>query len=282
MRPRQLRRRAVRHDLAAVEEDDLVADAVDLVHVVAGEQDRQLAVAPQVLNQAQRLVGDVGVERRGRLVHEDELRVVEHRLDQHDAGALAGREVAVAPRRQLLHLEVIEQLVDLAGRLVDLVEVGEDEQVLPHRRAVLQVVVGRGEVDPPQRFLLVREEVPPEVLDRAAVGDGRAEQDVDARRLAGAVGAQQANDAAFFDGERDAGQGAQGAEVLGQAFDFEKRFHERAAYREQKKSPPSLVGSGILINRGLRNKPPGANQTEVATCRRRAIESRHWYRVLLS
>ena len=124
-------RRVLSDDAAVVQEDDLVADAGHLVHLVAGVDDRQIARLAQRFDQRQGPVGDVRIERRGRLVHEHHLRIVQQRFDQIDAGALAGRERQEALAHQLGDAEVAAQLADLVLGFGNPIQAREDDQVFP-------------------------------------------------------------------------------------------------------------------------------------------------------
>ena len=66
-----------------------------------------------------------------------------------------------------------------------------------------------------------RVQVLAEVADRAAVGQGDADEHLDGGRLAGAVGAEQSDDLALGEAERDPVHGSEGAIVLGEVVDVE-------------------------------------------------------------
>ena len=55
-------RRVLRDDAAVIEEDDLVADAGDLVHLVAGVDDGQVARLAEGFDQGQGAIGDIRVQ----------------------------------------------------------------------------------------------------------------------------------------------------------------------------------------------------------------------------
>jgi hypothetical protein len=86
---RHLERRAVGDDAAAVKEDDAVAHPFDLGHVVRRVEDREAAGAPDVLERAPRLLRDVGIETRRRLVEDEEVGLVEERAREPGARLLA-------------------------------------------------------------------------------------------------------------------------------------------------------------------------------------------------
>ena len=104
-------------DAAVIQEDDLIADTGHFVHLVAGVDDRQVARIAQRLDQRQRAIGDVRIERGGRLVHQHHLRIVQQGFDQVDAGSLAGGERQESLAHQVVDAEVLAQLADLALRV---------------------------------------------------------------------------------------------------------------------------------------------------------------------
>ena len=175
----------------------------------------------QALDERQRAVGDVRVERGGRLVHQDDFGVVQQRLDQVDAGFLAGGQRHEALVHELGDAEVLAHRPDLAFGLVDPVQAGEDDQVFPDRDAVLEHVVGGREVDALQAGFAVLVEVQAEVADGAAVGQRDADEHLDGGRLAGAVGAEETDDLALGETEGDPVDGLEGAVVLGEVVDVE-------------------------------------------------------------
>ena len=97
-RVQRLRRRDFHH-LAEVEHDDAVAQVLDDVEIVRDEQHRQAEALAQVGQQVDHLRLDRHVERRHRLVGDDELRLDRERARDADALALAAGElVRKAPR----------------------------------------------------------------------------------------------------------------------------------------------------------------------------------------
>ena len=223
----QASRRVLGHDAAVVQEDDLVADAGHLVHLVAGVDDRQVSFFAELFDERQGAVGDVGVERGGWLVHQHDLGVVQQRLDQVDARLLAGRECPKDLAHVVGDAEVLAQVADLFFRPRDPVEPGKDDQVLPDADAALEHAVRRREVDALQAGFAVLVQVQAEVADTAAVGQGDADQHLDGGGLAGAIGPEQADDAALLQGEADVVDGAERAVELGQVVDFQDGRHGR-------------------------------------------------------
>ncbi len=99
------RRRACRgrdlDDLAEVHDRDPVRDVADDREVVRDEEVRQLEVGLEGLEQVDDLGLDRDVERRDRLVADDEVRVERERAREPDALALAARELVRVARRRI-------------------------------------------------------------------------------------------------------------------------------------------------------------------------------------
>jgi len=78
-----------------------------------------------------RLVRDVRVEARGRLVEHEELGCVDQRFAEIDPRGLARRELAGDAVAEVRDLEKREQFVDPAADAADAVDQPEDKEVLP-------------------------------------------------------------------------------------------------------------------------------------------------------
>ena len=100
--------------LAAIEFEDPARDVVEEVAVVGHDQDRAGIVAQMAFQPGHRL----GVEMVGRLVEQQQFRLVEQQLAQRDAAALAARK--------LCHVGIVGRAAQRVHRLVDLaVEIPE-------------------------------------------------------------------------------------------------------------------------------------------------------------
>ena len=146
----------------------------------------------QLADQRPELGADLRVEADGRLVEEDELRVVDEAAGQqqaaaHPAGELVdGVFAAVAQPRQ------VERRVDRGGDVLDPVEAGEDREVVLDGDVDVEVVeLGDDAHHRPRRLRFARQLVV-EDAQLAGVGDRLAGEQPHRRRLAGAVGAEQA------------------------------------------------------------------------------------------
>ena len=72
----------------------------------------RLAVVLQMLPHP---VGGIGIERGRRLVQQQQLRLVDQRLRQRDAGLLPGRELAVGAVEEIAEIEIGGELLDALG-----------------------------------------------------------------------------------------------------------------------------------------------------------------------
>ena len=100
----------VRDDLPLVDDEDPVADELDLGKDVRREEDR--VVLPQVADQLADLHDLPRVEADRRLVEDEDLRLVDERAREADALPVALREVADRLRRDVVDEALLERLVD--------------------------------------------------------------------------------------------------------------------------------------------------------------------------
>ena len=201
-----------------------VGDVADDVEVVRDEDVGEPEVALQVLEQVEDLRLHRDVERRDRLVADDQLRVDGERARDADALALAAGEL-VREAVVVLRVEAddLEQLLDAAldlgvgAELVHLERLGDDEaDALARVQRRVRVLEDHHHLAPDRPHLRAREvrDVAPVEDDLAA---GRVEQAHDAarhRRLAAAGLADDAERLALVDGEGDAVDGLDGADLL--------------------------------------------------------------------
>ena len=213
--------------LAVAEHGGAVAERGDLQQAVRDEDDRA-AGGGLVADGVEDALGEVGGQRRGHLVEEEDVGLDRQRP----------REVEDAERGQR----------QVAGEVVE-VEAGKAEDADPVAERARggggeAEVVRDAEVGDQRRFLVDRHEAGAAGVgggargeggaaeqDPAAVGADGAGQDLDQRGLAGAVGAHQRVDLAGKDGEAGAAQGSDGAVGLGDAGGVEERRHGTEALR---------------------------------------------------
>ena len=122
--------------LAVVDDDGPLGDVLDVGDVVAGEEDRGAPLLVEAHEQlAEPLLGDE-VEADGRLVEEQDLRVVQQARGQLAAHALAERQVAHRLVEQVGGAEQLAELGDapVLGRAVEPVDGGEHPVRLARRQ----------------------------------------------------------------------------------------------------------------------------------------------------
>ena len=242
---------------AAVEQVEAVADHVRVVRVVGDEHDRDPALArlEDVLQDDARLPDP---QRARGLVEDQHLGAEVDRPGDRDCLALTAGQRAdrllhgrgcrcpspAAPRdRRVLALPVSRNLngPNPAPRLV------AEEEVPPHRHQrdggqVLEhgrdagASASRGVRE--RRRLAVHEEL-------ALAGLVHAAEDLDQRRLAGAVVAEHAGDGAGVHVQRDVAQRDHAAEALAHVLELQRRHHRSLGWRR------GQLGLGDLVEDGL-------------------------------
>ena len=183
---------------AAVEHDDVVADPLQLAEQVRGDQHRDPELACRSAHQRQHVVARGRVEPVGRLVEQHQPRVVHERLGElrpllHAGGVAAHRAVALLgqARRGAARRRRARGPRRTAARTSG--PCARPGRSPTRRRAGSRARAcsrpARGSRAPSVATSW------PSTLRRAAGGRHQAEQDLDQRRLAGAVGADQPGDA---------------------------------------------------------------------------------------
>ena len=147
-------------------------------------------------------VGGIGIERGRRLVEQQQLRLVDQRLRQRDAGLLPGRELAVGAIEEILQVEVGGELFDALGEILHGIEPAENGEVLPHREPHRHVDIGALEIHPAEHLGASLRHRMAEHLDAPRGRQHQAHDHRDRRGLAGAIAAEQPGDAAARDPER--------------------------------------------------------------------------------
>ena len=207
--------RALRDGAAAVEDDDVVGEAVGFLEVLRREDERR-AVADELAQQVPEVAAAPGVEAGGRLVEEEHLGAGDERRREVEAPAHAAREGLHELGGLGAQVHQLEQLVGaLAG--LTLGEAVEPADHLEVEAGAEQAVDGRllcGDADTPAHR--------GRVVDDVEAGDGRpalgrrrdGREDAQGRRLAGAVVAEQTEDRAPGHLEIEVPQGPEVAEAL--------------------------------------------------------------------
>src|SRR5438067_10039617 len=209
-------------DPPLAEDGDAVCELLDLVQIVRRQEDR-LAERAQG---ADRLPGPppgAGIEAGRRLVQEDQLGIADEREAEIEPAPLAAGEPARAGVALLFEPDQPDHFVDRPGALVVAGELGEllgNGEVLVHggglehdADAGAPVEAGVGRIDAEHLYL-------------PAVASPVALKDLNRRRLAGSVRAEQAEDLARTELELDALQRFELAVRLRQAVNADDRGHE--------------------------------------------------------
>ena len=202
-RRRSARRRALAHDHAVAQHGDPVGELLGLVEVVRRQQDR-LAERAQVADRVPRCAARARVEAGRRLVEEDQLGVAD-RARARGRGAAAGRPRACARARR----------ASPSGRRARSPRPGRAASRSSRRRRAgsrARSASGRATTTGASTPIRSRHAGPPaagrspSTSTRAAVALAVALEDLDRRRLAGAVRAEQAEHLAGLDREVDPAQ----------------------------------------------------------------------------
>ena len=175
---------------AAAHDRDVVADLLDLVHVVGAEQHRQ-AAAREPLHQGPHVAHPRRVEPVGRLVEDQQ-----PRLAQQAGGDAEPLPHAVGVAADLVagpldEVDDVEHLVQ-ETRARTAVEEGQPLEVLPAGQVGIELRALDEARHPVQDPDAVLGPGPAEHLDRAGVGPDQPEEHPQQRRLAGAVGSEHA------------------------------------------------------------------------------------------
>ena len=222
-----------RHQLALRQNRHAVANLLDLAEQVRVQKDR-FALRLEGLHDVADLAPAHRIDAVGRLVEEDHVRLVHQRLGDaeplfHALGV--GADFVVHPPLEADHLQDFGDALaaDAAGH----VEQGAVEVEEAGGGVVVgEAVVLRQVADAPTRRGGAGRLVEQQGAALRLLGD--AQKDLDERRFAGAVLAEQAEDLAALDGERDSGEGLDGAETLDEVlsgYDRHGAFSRRGDFR---------------------------------------------------
>src|SRR5580700_5429464 len=195
------------HDASAVDNDHAVGDLVDMGEVVLDVDAGPARILDQA-NEVQHLAHFRDAKRRRRLVKHDEVGLVVHRPADRDALAFATGQIRHGRvDRDAGSPEAKGVLQDLVGDLLFLADVDEteavgdlapDEEIAPQRLLVSQrtVLIDRLDRELVRHANRIVRETELTVADENATRRGRQHSghNLDQRRLAGAVVADQAHD----------------------------------------------------------------------------------------
>ena len=210
--------------MAVIDDGNLIAQLLGLVHVVGGEHHR-LALRLDRLDALPEVVARLGIEPRGGLVQKQQLGVAEQGQRQQQPLPLTAGELAAVPIDEFSQRTQLDELgLGQGGR----VEAGEQPQGIAHRQEILQrrvleldadarAVVGTAGGSVEQDLAAVRGEDPLQQLD----GGG----------LARPVRAEQAETAAGGNGKAEPVHRLDAGEVLDEIDDFNDGSHGRSPSR---------------------------------------------------
>ena len=218
-------------DPPLVHDRDPVREQERLVLVVRDEQERDPDALLQVLELDLHLVAKLRVERRHRLVEQQELRLEHERARERHALLLAAGQLGDGAPGEAFEAHEPERLRDLAfdlgcGQPAHLQPEGDVARDVPVReeRVVLEDGVDRA---------LVRRDgrsVPPRDRERAGVRPLEARHEPQQRRLAAARGPEQRDELARRHLQCDVADGGVAAIALGDAPDRERASHQGTAF----------------------------------------------------
>src|SRR5689334_11803591 len=130
-----MRRRIVVLDTPLLHDDDALAQALHLAHVV-GRKKYGRALLPSIaLEPRTHPVRRIGIERRGRLVKQKHFGLVEKRLGKRHARLLTGRKLAGQPVEKFRQIKVGGETGNALLYVRYPVELGEYGQILAHGEA---------------------------------------------------------------------------------------------------------------------------------------------------
>ena len=203
-------------DGAAADEGDALADLLHVGQDVGGHKDGGSPVA-HLSDDGEEFLAHQGVERFGGLVHNEEVGVVAHRVDEAEFLGHAGRvALDAAAEGGVRQLEPVEQLFLAREGSADSAQA---------RRVVEERLAGeaggeRDDVGQEAEPGLHGDRVAPSVHSQRArlalIGADEAREDADGRCFARAVGAEEAEHLAALDREVDALERVHAAEALSQ------------------------------------------------------------------
>ena len=225
---RRLRPRAGRNQSSVAKDRNLVGELEHLLHAMADEQDRD-ALTLEIAHQAEQLLGLVRGKRRRRFVHDEDANVHRNRLGDLHRLLRRQRQAARGTAHVERDAEFCENRLGLAEHLRP---ADHGASILVADENVLRDI----EIGKQQRFLIDRRNAHPLGLGRAgdrdavsvqpdlaAVGLMNAGDDLNQRRLAGAVLAEQSMDFTGIKRKRYVLQRLRRVEPFGDAADIENR-----------------------------------------------------------
>ena len=219
----ELARRSSGHAVAVVDEDDLISKSVSLLQVLGREQHGH-TLSNELAHGCPDHLAAAGVEARGRLVQDQQLRPGHEASREIDSSTLATREPFYELVLELANVVAVDQrLGDLdGGDAVVAAQARHQHQVLAGREVGLERSKLTGERDrAPDRIRFVRDIVATD--NRCPTRRlGQSRQHPDDRGLTGPVRPEQGDDHAVGHREVEGLHGGERAELLGQTFSSDR------------------------------------------------------------
>ena len=199
------RRRALRNDAAAMQDDDPVG-RFGFVDEMGGPQDGHRAPVAQLEHVVQQVAPARRVEAHRGFVHEQEFRAVDQRPRELDPAALAAAEGPRTVPRAVGQAQMTQVLRDPRARLGarKAVQAGVKPQIAGDRHVEVQRRLLEHHAEAGERRHGVAADVAAVDGDFAAVGDEQAGEQLEQGGLAGAVGPEQRDELAGVDAQVDA------------------------------------------------------------------------------
>ena len=176
-------------DLAGAHDRDAVGEVLRLVHVMGGQEDR-LAELAQRADRRPRLAARRGVKAGGRLVEEDQVGIADERESEIEPPALTAGELLGA-HVALLGCSSTSSMTSSTGAAARVVAAVHLDQ-LGDRQIPLDAALLQHDPDPLAQLALAAGRIHAEHARLARAPRAVALEDLDRRRLARAVGAEQA------------------------------------------------------------------------------------------
>ena len=199
-------RRPAGHDLAAVDDREVVGEHVGLLEVLRRQEDRDAVVARQARHLLPHVGAALRVEPGGRLVEEEDARVMHERERQVEPALHAARVAADLAVRRVGEADALEQRVAARAPLGlrHALERGLEAHVLAagEQRVERRLLERRADLAPHRGAVL--HDVAPGHARGARGGRQQRGEHQHGGRLAGAVGPEEAIDLAGLDPQVDA------------------------------------------------------------------------------
>src|SRR5947207_178446 len=191
-----------------------------------GREDDALAPALRLDHELAYLTRGEHVEVRGGLVEHQDLRVVDDGSGDRDLLLLAGGEALGALLRERAHVQPLDDSINPSSELTvqNATELGEICDVLASGQPRVHADLRGHDANAPAYLLGRRAGVEAKDLHGACVRGEQGADDAQRRRLAGAVGPEQAEDLARVRVQRDAAQHLVGAKGLLEAVNPDRRL----------------------------------------------------------